>query len=114
VGRRALVDSAVGQTARRVVMTQDAVDEPARARSRVAPSYPVVARRQGITGFVTFNIMIDELGQPRRIQILQSSPSGVFEAVAQEAIEQWSFEPALYAGEPVKSWVKQTIRFNLR
>jgi protein TonB len=108
------LESIVGSTPRTMVMTQDAVDEPAAARRRVAPAYPVMARRQGITGHVTLNLLIDEAGYIERTKVLDASPAGVFEEAALDAIRRWEFDPATYGGSAVSSWVKQTIRFQLR
>jgi len=96
-----------------VVMTQDSVDVKPVALNRVAAEYPKRARARGITGYVVFNLLISDSGNIERLQILESSPSGVFEEVATEAIRQWRFEPARYQGNAVKVWARQRMTFKL-
>jgi protein TonB len=95
------------------VMTQDAVDERPRPTRRAAAPYPPRARAAGTEGFVQFSLLVDERGAIERVKLLEASPPGVFDQVAREAIQQWSFSPATYKGQAVKVWVKQKIVFKL-
>ncbi len=96
-----------------VVMTQESVDVKPVAVNRVAAEYPKRARARGITGYVVFNILISKTGGIEKLKILESNPSGVFDEVAKEAVEQWRFEPARYQGKAVKVWAKQRVSFKL-
>lgn len=96
------------------VMTEDAVDQKPRPVRRAPADYPARARAQGVTGFVTMSLLIGERGEVERVKILRAEPAGVFDQVAQDAIRGWQFEPAMYAGAPVKVWANQTIRFELK
>jgi len=60
-----------------------------------------------------FNILISAEGNVEDIRVLESSPSGVFEESAMEALKNWKFEPAVYQGKKVKVWAKQKISFKL-
>ena len=42
-----------------------------------------------------------------------SSPPGVFDDAATEAVRQWRYQPALYRGRPVKVWAEQVVHFEL-
>lgn len=95
------------------VMTEDSVDSKPKARRRPAAAYPARARAQGISGQVTLNILIGTDGRVEKVKVLESTPSGVFEQTAIDAIRAWEFEPAIYQGKPVKVWAHQTIRFDL-
>lgn len=97
-----------------MIMTSDAVDNAPEPTQAVAPEYPRKERALGITGFVTFNLLIDEQGNVKRAQILNSDPTGVFDQVAFEAIMQWKFRPGMYQGRAVKVWAKQKIAFRLK
>ncbi len=97
-----------------VVMTEDAVDDPPRARTRSELVYPKRARAKGQEGYVTLSLLIDANGEVVRVKVLEAQPSGVFEEAAIESVKQWSFEPATYKGEAVRVWARQTIRFDLR
>lgn len=102
-----------GDNARNLLMTSDTVDEPPRAMRKVSPRYPLQARKDGITGFVTFSLVIGPEGQVQRSKIVRAKPMGVFEESAKRAIERWTFKPGLYKGRAQTVVVEQTIRFNL-
>ncbi len=106
-------DDITGDT-KDVVMTSETVDIKPVAMDRVGAQYPERARRKGITGYVVFNILINETGSIEKIRVLESSPAGVFEEAAQAALEQWVFEPAIYQGKKVRVWAKQKISFKLQ
>jgi protein TonB len=105
-------DSLLGDT-KDMVMTDDTVDVRPKPTTRIAPEYPKRAVAKGITGYVSFNLLINAEGEIEKIQILESEPAGVFDAAATDSINQWGFAPAQYKGENVKVWAKQTIRFKL-
>lgn len=95
------------------VMTEDSVDSKPRPMRRTAASYPPRARAEGVTGYVTLNLLIDQTGRVERVKVLEAQPAGVFEQTAQETVRNWHFEPATYEGEAVKVWARQTVRFDL-
>lgn len=111
-GLQAHSDALLGE-AKSSVMTEDAVDAKPIAKARAAAAYPPRARAQGITGFVLLSVLIDERGQVERVKVLEAQPAGVFEESAKEAIVRWSFQPATYKGQAVKTWAKQRIHFKL-
>jgi protein TonB len=105
-------DEVLGDT-RDVVMTGESVDVPPKPRRRAEMQYPPQARQQGITGYVTVNLLIDAQGRVQRVKVLDAEPAGVFEEVAKQALRKWRFEPAQYQDEAVKVWAKQQIQFDL-
>lgn len=58
----------------------------------VQPSYPDVALKKGLTGFVKIAFNVDVTGVPINIRIVESRPSGVFDQSVIQAIEQSRFE----------------------
>ena len=52
-------------------------------------------------------------GSVNQVQVLESSPSGIFDTAALQGIRSWHFEPAKYKGDTVRVWAKQKIRFDL-
>lgn len=56
---------------------------------------------------------MDTDGSVRQTQVLESSPSGVFDDAALQGVRSWQFEPAKYKGDSVRVWAKQKIRFDL-
>ena len=96
-----------------LLMTSDTVDDPPRATRRVSPKYPSTARKKGVTGYVSFSLVIGPDGEIVRSRIIRAEPSGIFEEAAQNAIERWTFRPGTYKGKPQTVVVEQTIRFTL-
>lgn len=103
-------DSVLGET-RDVVMTADTVDVAPRALERPSPDIPVRIRKQGLSGRVVLNLLIGRDGRVQQTKTLESLPAGVFDEVAVEAVKRWRFSPALYRGEPVPVWGRQTLDF---
>ena len=96
-----------------LVMTDDTVDSTPRAVFQQPAMYPVRARARGIQGYVLFSLLIGITGEIEQVKIIESTPEGVFDEAASQSIQAWKFEPAQYKGLPVKTWVKQKIRFDL-
>lgn len=93
------------------VMTEDTVDVKPKVTSRPPLEYPAEALKNGIKGYVVVNILVGKDGSVEIAKILDSKPSGVFDAVALNAVNEWRFSPAQYKLKPVKIWVKQKISF---
>ncbi len=96
-----------------VIMTEDTVDEVPRATYRPPLQYPDYARKRGINGQVLLNLLVNATGEVEEVKLLRSEPEGLFDQVAMASVREWSFDPAMYKGSPVKVWVKQKITFNL-
>lgn len=107
-----LDDSLIGNTGN-AIMTADLVDVPPKAISQGAFRYPPSAKKNGVRGYVVLSILVSERGTVDQVQVLESSPSGVFDAAALQGIRAWQFEPAKYQGDVVRVWAKQRIRFDL-
>jgi protein TonB len=58
---------------------------------RVAPSYPLAARRRGIEGEVLLHVRFDASGQPREISVMTSSGSPMLDDAARDAVARWRF-----------------------
>lgn len=109
---RGLDDGLLGKTGN-AVMTADLVDVPPKPVTRGAFKYPPVAKKNGVKGYVLLSILVETDGSVNQVQVLESNPSGIFDAAAMHGIRAWHFEPAKYKGETVKVWAKQKIRFDL-
>jgi protein TonB len=80
--------------------------------STVPPAYPETLRKARVEGAVTLAFVLDESGRvvdPR----VENSTHKEFEAAALEAIRKWKFKPGLKDGQPVRTYLRQTIRFRL-
>jgi len=103
----------LGQANQTTAMTADAVDEAPKPRERVQPAYPDKARERGIEGYVTLKLKVSASGDVAVARVVDAKPRGVFESAALEAVRRWQFDPGMYQGAPVETWVNQTLRFEL-
>lgn len=109
---RGLDDGLLGKTGN-AVMTAELVDVPPKPITRGAFKYPPAAKKNGIKGYVLLSVLVETDGSVNQVQVLESNPSGTFDAAALQGIRAWHFEPAKYKGKTVKVWAKQKIRFDL-
>lgn len=95
------------------VMSAQAVDTLPRTLSQPQLEYPSSAYENGVQGFVEVSLLVTELGQVEKVNVIKAEPKGVFEAVTITNVTQWKFEPAEYKGQRVSVWLNQTIKFAL-
>lgn len=95
------------------VMSAQAVDVLPKAMSQPEMTYPTSAAEKGIQGFVEVSLLVSDLGQVEKVNILNANPKGIFEDAARASVIQWRFEPAEYKGKKVAVWLNQKINFSL-
>ena len=69
---------------------------------RIEPNYPEKAIEENIEGYVVLEFDITETGTTDNIQVVQSSPKGVFDKNALAAFKQWEYKPAIKNGKGVR------------
>ncbi len=111
-GVHAVSDSLLGDMDN-VALTEDVVDDPPSPRNRIIPIYPERAKQREIEGNVLVSVLIGTDGRIKNFQVLESNPPGVFDAAVEAALRQWTFEPARYRGNAVKTWVNIPFPFRL-
>lgn len=75
------------------VRAQDADNEIVRrAKSKVQPSYPDLARKMNITGTVKVQVVVAPNGTVKDAKIVGGHP--VLASAALDAVRKWRFEPA--------------------
>ena len=79
----------------------------------VAPEYPENALSDRVSGSVTVQYVVDKKGYTRNVRVVESTPKGIFDRAATDAIRRWQYRPATYNGEPVEVPVQTRIRFEL-
>lgn len=87
-------------------------DTPPKVLTRSEMEYPSNAAKEGLHGYVVVNLLIDTDGNVEMVKVLESQPSGVFDAAATRGVKDWKFTPGKNKGKPVKLWAKQKIKFN--
>lgn len=105
--------SLLGDANRKTAMTADSVDDPPKATHRVHLEYPDIARERGIEGYVTLKLKVSAGGDVASIRVVDAQPRGMFEQAAVASVRAWKFDPGMYEGKPVETWVNQTVRFRL-
>lgn len=63
-----------------------------RAKSKVQPEYPELARKMNITGSVKIEVVVSPNGTVKEAKIVGGHP--VLATAALEAVKKWRFEPA--------------------
>jgi TonB family protein len=77
------------------------------------PRYPPDALRNRIEGWAEVDYTVDENGATSDVAVVASSPKGVFEAVAMEAVASWRYRPRVVNGRPVRERASVTLRFTV-
>ena len=80
---------------------------------RIPPQYPRDAARNGVTGWVQLEVLVNADGTVRSARVLQSNPKGLFEAAAVQAVLRWKFKPKVVNGQPIQQKGSHRIEFNL-
>ena len=69
------------------------------ARLQVTAKYPRAALSRGIEGYVDIIFDVNNLGITENLRVIRSSPEGIFEKHALEAVAQWRYQPRVVDGE---------------
>ncbi len=59
----------------------------------VSPRYPKVAVENNLSGYVVMTFNITKNGDVADIVVIDSTPKGIFEKVAVQALSKWKYEP---------------------
>jgi len=70
-----------------------------RARSKVQPVYPELARKMNITGTVKVQVVVAPNGTVKEAKVVGGHP--VLATAALDAVKKWRFEPAALESEGV-------------
>jgi TonB family protein len=78
-----------------------------KVRSKVAPTYPDLARKMGLSGIVRIEVVVSADGAVKEARVAGGHP--VLANAALDAVKKWKFEPA--GGE---SSGTVSVRFDVR
>ena len=81
------------------------VDVHPRALREIVPDYPGDADRQRVSGKVRLQLKLEADGRVVDVEVINSTPPGVFDGSAIEAFRTANFAPALKNGRPVRALV---------
>lgn len=83
----------------------------AHATTMSAPAYPGAAYEQGLSGRVVLEISVGADGKPTAIEVVESSPAGVFDANTVAAAWKWQLIPTMENGQAVPGKVRVPVTF---
>jgi len=93
-------------------MNGSKVDQKPKVVYRADLDFPEEALDAGKSGYVTFGVFIDENGDLKKVDVLDSHPKGLFESAATKSIKKWKFKAAVHKGVNVATWQEQRIVFD--
>jgi protein TonB len=88
------------------------LDRTPRTRSQTPPAYPFEAKKEGRSGTVTVEFVVDESGGVLSPQVVNSTDP-VFNDSALRAIARWRFEPGKRDGRVVRFKMAVPVVFSL-
>lgn len=77
------------------------------------PAYPVIARKQRITGYVDLDLVINEKGKVISFLIVKSYGHPTFGEETAKVIRRWRFPPPRIKGKKVKVTYRYRVNFKL-
>ena len=83
------------------------------AGSDVEAPYPPKMLRQGKTGTVVVQLVVEKDGSVSSVDIIGGSGQPEFERAVMQVAYQWTFVPATRNGRPVRAYATRTYRFAL-
>ena len=79
----------------------------------VAAPYPPKMLRQGKTGSVVVQLVVEKDGSVSSVSVIGGSGQPEFEKAVMQVAYQWTFVPATRNGRPVRAYATRTYRFAL-
>lgn len=94
------------------VFRPEDLDQIPEARYQTPPQYPFEMKRQGITGQVVVDFIVDSNGAVQNALAAQSSQRE-FEQAAIQAVSKWKFRPGKKGGRFVNTHMQVPVVFSL-
>ncbi len=89
------------------------IDSPLTPIVQMRPIYPMMAKRQGIEGWVKVGFLVTETGHVEKVSILDAQPRNIFDHAVIQCVNAWRFKPGTLEEIPVNVWAETVIRFEL-
>lgn len=86
--------------------------QSAKLKIKPAPVYPPLAKQSRIQGTVRFDVVIAKDGAVKNLQLVNGHPLLV--EAAQQAVQQWVYEPTWLNGQPVEVATRVDVNFTLQ
>jgi periplasmic protein TonB len=89
------------------------LDQRPQVLNSIDPQYPYDLKREGVTGSVMLEFIVDTNGKALDIWVVESTHPG-FEQAAIQALSKWKFRPGKKGGKTVNTKrVRQLLKFSL-
>ena len=82
-----------------------------KAKQRVSPTYPQLARMSRVSGVVTVYLVVNEKGEVEKVE-RADGPAQLQQAAA-DAARRWKFLPTVVDGQPVRVTGYLSFNFSL-
>ena len=88
------------------------VDTPPVSVRQVSPQSTRLAIQRHVSGTVLLRVLVDENGEPAKVEILRdTAPKVGLGDASKAALEQWRWKPATKDGHKVKTWIIVQVPF---
>jgi len=80
---------------------------------RVQLEYPAMARRAGMSGTVTLQVLVSKNGEPLKAIVARSSGWQILDEAALAGALKNTYKPGIQNGRPVACWISYRVDFSL-
>jgi len=87
---------------------------PPQIVSKVMPTYPQAALKQGLAGTALLSVYVGLTGQAERVELKSSSGVPELDQAASDAVSQWQFAAAKQGSAAIASWFEIPVRFEVK
>jgi len=94
--------------------TPDVLEATLTRTRQIELDYPEMALRKNIEGWVDLGYTVTAEGKVTKVKVLNSSPVGVFDTAASNAITRLRYKPMMQAGKPIAANTKLRIAFHMQ
>jgi protein TonB len=102
----------VKEVVKEMVFSMEDLDQKPVAVAQISPVHPRELLKARVEGQVTLLFVVDEQGKVADPRV-ENSSRPEFEKPALEAVRKWKFKPGTKEGAPVKTYIRQPIRFSI-
>jgi len=95
-----------------MIFSMEDLDQKPVAIAQIAPMHPRDLLKAKVEGQVVLLFVVDEQGRVEDPRV-ENSSRPEFEKPALDAVRKWKFKPGTKEGAPVKTYIRQPIRFSI-
>ena len=79
----------------------------------VLPQYPAIAIKNGLEGVVLLKVLVSDVGQVDKVEVITSSGFEPFDRSAVAAVSFWKFSAASRGTQKIASFFEVPVRFEI-